>query len=65
MADGIKLDIIHVEGVKEYADRSIDITAVDRVRGPIVIRMQETEARWLWASFADMVPQWRTADDED
>jgi hypothetical protein len=62
---GIKLDITHVQGVQEYADRSIDITAVDRVRGPIVIRMQEQEARWLWASMADMVPTWRQADGEE
>jgi hypothetical protein len=62
---GIKLDITHVQGVKEYADRSIDITATDRVRGAIVIRMQETEARWLWASMADLVPTWRKADGED
>jgi hypothetical protein len=62
---GIKLDIIRVDGVQEFADRSIDITAVDRVRGPITIRMKEDEARWLWAHFADMVPVWRKADGEE
>ncbi|MFC9620238.1 hypothetical protein ACFTXM_09640 [Streptomyces sp. NPDC056930] len=64
MAD-IKLDITHVQGVQKYDDRSIDIVAVDRVRGPIVITMQEQEARWLWASMADMVPEWRKEDGED
>ncbi|WP_333731737.1 hypothetical protein [Streptomyces sp. IBSBF 3010] len=62
---GIKLDITAVHGVQQFADRSVDITAVDRVRGPIVIRMQEDTARWLWASFADMVPQWRKEDGEE
>lgn len=61
---GIQLDLIEVHGVQQYADRSVDISAVDRVRGPIVIRMQENTARWLWASFADMVPEWRKADGE-
>jgi hypothetical protein len=61
----IKLDITQVFTVHEYADRSIDVMAVDRVRGPITIRMQETEARWLWASMAGLVPAWREADGED
>ncbi|MEU9560326.1 hypothetical protein [Streptomyces fumanus] len=62
---GIKLDLVEVHGVQEYADRSIDIQAVDRVRGPIVLRMQEDQARWLWANFGDMVPRWRKEDGED
>lgn len=62
---GIKLDLISVEGVQQYADRSVDISAVDKVRGPITIRMQEDTARWLWANFADMIPEWRKEDGEE
>lgn len=61
----IKLDLTEVHGIRQYADRSIDVEAVDRVRGPIVVRMQEDTARYLWACFADMVPAWRKADGED
>jgi len=64
MAD-IRLDIIEVLNVQQYADRSVDINAVDRVRGPIVIRMKEDPARWLWAQMADMVPEWRKEDGEE
>jgi hypothetical protein len=35
------------------------------VRGPIVIRMKEDPARWLWAQMADMIPEWRKEDGED
>lgn len=61
----IRIDLVEVLNVQQYADRSIDINAVDRVRGPIVIRAQEDAARWLWAQMADMVPKWRQEDDED
>ncbi|MFF1812414.1 hypothetical protein ACFVXW_25435 [Streptomyces sp. NPDC058251] len=62
---GIKLDITFVGGIRQYADRSLDIEATDRVRGDIVIRMQETEARWLFASLADIVKPWQEADDRE
>jgi hypothetical protein len=61
----IKLDITQVFTVHEHPDRSVEIMAVDRVRGPITISMQETEARWLWASMSGIVPAWRQEDGED
>jgi len=61
----IKLDLLEIGAVQVYADRSVDVQAVDRVRGPIVIRMQEDAFRWLWAQTADIVPNWRDEDGED
>lgn len=61
----IRLDLIQVGGIREYADRSVDIEAVDRVRGPIVIRMQEDEARWFFAQGMDQLTKWRSQDGED
>jgi hypothetical protein len=60
----IKLDILEVKGFKEYADRSVDIAVVDRVRGPVVLRMQEDTARWLFAIGMDQMTKWRSQDDE-
>jgi hypothetical protein len=62
---GIKLDITYVGGIRQYADRSLDIEATDRVRGDIILRMQETEARWLFASLSDIVKPWQEADDRE
>lgn len=61
----IKLDILQVGDVTEYADRSVDVAVVDRVRGPVVLRMQEDEARWLWASLDSHVRRWRSIDGDD
>lgn len=61
----IKIDLVQVGGIKEYADGSVDIDAVDRVRGNIVIRMQGDEARWFFASCADKLNEWRKRDGED
>lgn len=60
----IKFDILSIGNVRFYADRSVDIEAVDRVRGEVVIRMQEDTARWFWASMADKVSAWRREDGE-
>jgi hypothetical protein len=61
----IKMDILEVGAVQQYADRSLDVHVVERVRGPIVLRMQEGEARWLFASLADVVNGWRKADGDE
>ncbi|MFF4952256.1 hypothetical protein [Streptomyces chattanoogensis] len=61
----IKLDILEIGKVTTYADRSIDVDVVDRVRGPVVLRMQESEVRWLFASLADVVRPWQEVEDED
>lgn len=57
-----KLDIVQVGRVQEYADRSIDIQAVDTVRGDVVLRLTESEARWLFASLADVINPWKVED---
>jgi hypothetical protein len=61
----IKLDILEITGFEEFADRSVDIQVVDRVRGPVVLRMQEDTARWLFALGTDKLTSWRKADGED
>lgn len=50
----IKLDILQVLTVQPYADRSVDVEVIDRVRGRVILRMQDSEARWLRASLADL-----------
>lgn len=59
----IKLDILQVGAVQVYADRSLDVAVVDRVRGPVTLRMQEGEARWLFASLADIIRSWQKDDE--
>jgi fatty acid/phospholipid biosynthesis enzyme len=59
----IKLDILQVGAVQVYADRSLDVAVVDRVRGPVTLRMQEGEARWLFASLADTIRSWQKDDE--
>jgi hypothetical protein len=59
----IKLDILEVKHVEEFAGRSLDVHVVDRVRGPVILRMNEDEARWLFASLADKVKVWKRTDD--
>jgi hypothetical protein len=61
----IKMDITEVRHIQQYADRSVDIHATDRVRGEIIIRAQEDEVRWLHAQLCDMVTAWRKSDGED
>lgn len=60
----IKVDLELVTNVRQYADRSLDIECVDPVRGPITVRLRESEARWLFASMADIVRGWHQADGE-
>ncbi|MET8880534.1 hypothetical protein [Streptomyces rubiginosohelvolus] len=64
MAD-IKLNIIEVRGIQENADRSIDVAAVDLVRGPITLHMDEDAFRWFGAVSADKVSRWRKEDGEE
>jgi len=61
----IKLDILDVHGVRQYADRSVDVEVTDRVRGRVTLRMQEDTFRWFWAEAADIVRGWRVADGEE
>ena len=67
MAGGIQLRITELHNVQVYADRSADIIAVDAVRGPIKISLQEDDLRYLWACMMDSVPmeEWRKADEAE
>jgi hypothetical protein len=60
----IKLDILEIKGMKEFDGRSIDVYAVDRVRGDIAIRMDENTARWFFAMGMDKLNAWRKEDGE-
>lgn len=59
----IKLDILSVGAIEEFADRSVDIRVVDRVRGPVILRMDEDTARWFFAQGMDRLTTWRSQDD--
>lgn len=61
----IKLDILEVHDVTEFSGRSLDVDVTDRVRGRVVLRMQEDEARWLFAELASRVAVWRREDGEE
>jgi hypothetical protein len=63
---GIQLRITELQGIRVYADRTADIVAIDQVRGPVTISLDETSVRYLWASVMDgniPVEEWRREDD--
>ena len=60
----IKLNILEIKGIQEFDGRSVDVYAVDSVRGDIAIRMDETTARWFFAMGMDKLNEWRRADGE-
>ncbi|MGW2591688.1 hypothetical protein ACWCXC_15685 [Streptomyces sp. NPDC001515] len=66
MAD-IKLNLIEVTNAVriEGATRAVAVYAVDLVRGPVTIVMNEDGARWLRASMNDALGPWLAEDETE
>lgn len=61
----IRLNLTHVDSVHEGPNREITVLAVDKVRGPLAIHMDESSARWLGVEINPIIKAWRREDGEE
>ena len=61
----ISLTLTEVHSVHEGPDRTVMVLAIDKVRGPLSIHMDESSARWLRVELNPLVQGWKREDGEE
>jgi hypothetical protein len=60
-----KLRITGIRRIDVQDDRSVTVYADDDLRGPVEILLDESDARWFWATMDPYVREWREEEDAE